>query len=207
LFVSAHAPVLPQLMPPSQVMPQENPSHVAEYPGGAVQVEHENSPHEVIKLLLTQLLPHLCCPVGHTHKPNEHRSGAVHLFEQIPQLLLSDEVSMHCPLHSERPELHLKSHRPLSQVSVARATPERHSSQLLPQDVGESALHVPSQSRINDAGHWHAPLTHILPPLHAFPHAPQFAASLVRSAQLFPQAMKPSVHLKSQRPLAHVGSA
>jgi hypothetical protein len=30
LFVSAHAPVLPQLMPPSQTMPQVNPSHVGE---------------------------------------------------------------------------------------------------------------------------------------------------------------------------------
>lgn len=93
--MSAHAPVLPQLMPPSQVMPQENPSHVAEYPGGAAQGEHENNPHELIEVLLTQLPPHLCCPVGHTHKPNEHRSGALQLFPQIPQLLLSDPVSMH----------------------------------------------------------------------------------------------------------------
>jgi hypothetical protein len=124
----------------------------------------------------------------------------------MPQLLLSDDVSKHCPLHGEEPELHLNPQRPLSHVSLARATPDRHTSQLLPQEVGESALHVPLQSCIG-AGHWHCPPMHVFPPLHALPHEPQFIASVLRSAHAPEHIMKPSVHSKLQRPPRHVGCA
>lgn len=46
---------------------------------------------------------------------------------------------------------------------------------------------------------------HFLPPLHTLPHDPQFCASTLRSMHAIPHAMKPSVHMKSQRPFLHTG--
>ena len=48
--------------------------------------------------------------------------------------------------------------------------------------------------------HWHRPAAHVLPPVHALPHAPQSALSEVRSTHPPAQADRPAVQVPVQTP-------
>ena len=53
--------------------------------------------------------------------------------------------------------------------------------------------------------HWHRPAVHVLPPVHAFPHAPQLVLSDVRSTHPPAQAESPVVHVAVQTPEVQSG--
>jgi hypothetical protein len=57
------------------------------------------------------------------------------------------------------------------------------------------------------AGHWHAPATHVAPPVHATPHAPQFEGLLVKLTHAPPQAILPSGQDAAHAPRAHTSLA
>ena len=53
--------------------------------------------------------------------------------------------------------------------------------------------------------HWHRLAAHVLPPVHALPHAPQLALSEVRSTHPPAQADSPVVHVPVQTPEVQSG--
>jgi hypothetical protein len=187
-------------------VPQRPALHVGSKPLGAVQGTHEE-PQVSTAVLLTQRPPHSCWPTGHLHNPSEQLCSALQAFPQKPQFILSDAKLTHAPRHSEVPVLHTKSQRPFVQTSLARATPELHTSQELPQALTASlGSHAPEHSCVPE-GHVQVPFLHIVPPEHALLQEPQCCASTLGSTQVPPHFMKPLAHSKSQRPSWHTGSA
>jgi hypothetical protein len=61
-------------------------------------------------------------------------------------------------------------------------------------------MHVPPQSWVLPAWHWHWLLWHVLPPVQAkeAPQPPQFALSLVGSTQELPHCIRPDAHAEAQ---------
>jgi hypothetical protein len=56
---------------------------------------------------------------------------------------------------------------------------------------------------VERAPYRHAPATHACPPAHAVAHAPQWSASVARSAHLSPQSVSPTAHDATQYPREH----
>lgn len=63
-------------------------------------------------------------------------------------------------------------------------------------------MQVPLQSVLPD-GHVHALLVQLVPPVQTFPHAPQFASSLVVSMQELPHCVSPEPHCEAHLPAEH----
>lgn len=103
---------------------------------------------------------------------------------------------------------HSTPHSPLLQVAVAPATVAGGQGlHLVPQLATLLSLaHKPEQSCV-PLGHAHPPATHALVSPQRMPHAPQLAASVLRSTQAPLHSMKPELHSKPQLPRSHTGSA
>ncbi len=56
---------------------------------------------------------------------------------------------------------------------------------------------------IDPAGHAHVPLAQTRPPVHAFPHAPQFVPLIDTFTQLVPHRRSPAAQVATQAPLLH----
>lgn len=71
--------------PVGQVSPHLVPSHVADPPVGAGHAVHDVVPHVATALLLTHLVPHKCCPLGHPQTPAWHTIPLAHGIPHAPQ--------------------------------------------------------------------------------------------------------------------------
>jgi hypothetical protein len=72
------------------------------------------------------------------------------------------------------------------------AWPGGHFSPQAPQFDGSALVSTHEPQSVCAAGHWQLPATHVFPPVHATPHAPQLPSELPRSTQLVPQAEVPA---------------
>jgi hypothetical protein len=81
----------------SQETPQDVPLHVAAPPAGAAQAVHE-VPHELVDVLLEQVVPQRCVPAGHAHIDDWQIIPPLHWVPHEPQLVGSVFMSTHCAL-------------------------------------------------------------------------------------------------------------
>jgi hypothetical protein len=139
-----------------------------------------------------QMPLHSSVPTGQVHVPATHVVPQAQIFPHAPQLFGSVSVSTHCPAHAVVPGA-WHAHLPPTQVSAAEHVVEQ-----LPQcDRSESVLTqvVPQAVSPTAQAATHVLFEHVRPVAHAFPHEPQFAASVLRSTQAEEHLLVPGLHV------------
>lgn len=109
---------------------------------------------------------------------------------QAPQLRSSFATSTQPPLHCARPGEHMAT-----QVPDWQSKPLPHAFPHEPQLAGslDVSTHAPFAHWVSGALHWHRPPAHCSRPVHARPHAPQFALFVCGSTHWPLQLVRPPV--------------
>jgi hypothetical protein len=171
-IVATHIPPL-GMKPALHVIPQLVPSHVAVPFVGTGHAVHEVIPQPITLVLGTHAAPHWCEPAGHTQLMPDCTKPALHV---IPQLV---------PSH----------------VAVPFAGTGHAVHEVIPQLLTlVFETHIP-EHRCRPIGHWHAPATHVCPPMQRRPHIPQLLLSVCVSTHAGSQKVCPSVGQRHALPV------
>jgi hypothetical protein len=177
-------------------------------PAGHVQVpptqlapEGQAFPHAPQLVLLvfvsTQDVPHCVSdPQPDEHTPALQTCPVAHMCPQVPQLLASEEVGTHAPLHTVVPagQVHWP---PLHDAPIGHALPQS------PQFFASDMVSTQAPPQLNKPPEQtQRPLEQVVPAPHTVVHVPQCSALVWLSTHEVPHAMSPPGH--KQTPLLQV---